>query len=206
MTETTNSNTMIEKIADISISTVVEEQQQQLASSSHPAAFDSAACRSSSFAVGDFDPTKAQQLGGHSENSEGDNIDNSTSSHYQHCEEDDLDNLIPVDERLPHNRRHAGQHPELRSVCVMDCHKEDEIVPNDDQAFHLENECFVGKVMLLMRTPDVDNHRDPNILGPVQREVSEYFKGKKRRYVHVLYINNILCLSTRLLLYDAELR
>ena len=180
-----------------------EPQQPTLSSSSScPRPLDSTACRSSSFAVGEFVPSTGTEPGSEHSEEEEDTTNNSmmdnsynnddknsatttasstTRTSLFGAAEDDLDNLIPVDERLPYYNSHVGQHPELRSVSVMDCQKEAEIVPNSDQPFHLENECFVGKVMLLMRTPDVDHHRDPNVLGPVQREVSEYFKGKKRR-------------------------
>lgn len=195
--------------ADNSTSLVVEttsppEQQppQQSSSSSY--------CRSSSFAVGDFSPPSAEEEDG-SEHAEDYTDTTSTGMMMNGDDEpeevDDLDDLVPVDERLPFTS-HAGQHPELRRVCVMDTQKEREIVPNSDQAFVLENECFAGKVMLLMRTPDVDHPRDPNILGPVQRDVSEYFKGKKRRCVctvrelnlrrDVINVHRVLCLHSML--------
>jgi Protein of unknown function (DUF1769) len=87
---------------------------------------------------------------------------------------------------------HVGQHPALNTVCVMDCMRKTRIVPNSDHAFPLSNDCFDGHVMLLMRTPDVDkteavgggngNNSDRSALGPVQRQVSDYFSGKKRRF------------------------
>ena len=76
---------------------------------------------------------------------------------------------------------HAGQHPALKTMCVILTSKNQRIVPNH-QAYEFENEVFYGKVMLLVRTPDVDNHRDKAELGETARRVSQYMKGKKRRF------------------------
>ena len=110
---------------------------------------------------------------------------------------------------------HEGQHPALYALCVMDCRSERRIVPNANEPFVLDNECFTGTVMLLVRTPDADQpavttsastattttthhhhhhlhlpsiHRrgpDPDlqpVLGETQQRVSQYFRGKKRRF------------------------
>jgi hypothetical protein len=78
---------------------------------------------------------------------------------------------------------HTGQHPELRNMCVMNCANSARIVPNGPPVV-LDNECFEGKVMLLIRTPDVDNAKDPHIstLAETPSRISTYFKGKKRRF------------------------
>lgn len=49
-----------------------------------------------------------------------------------------------------------GQHPELRKVCVVNCQTKTRIVPNSVPD-KLDNECFTGEVLLLLRTPDVDD-------------------------------------------------
>jgi Protein of unknown function (DUF1769) len=110
---------------------------------------------------------------------------------------------------------HEGQHPALSSFCVIDCRTETRIVPNANDVFVLDNDCFTGTVMLLVRTPDVDqpthhlhlphirplrhdgatqnnNNNNNNSssssnssnvwLGPQQQRVSQYFRGKKRRF------------------------
>ena len=97
---------------------------------------------------------------------------------------------------------HEGQHPALYSLCVMDCRSERRIVPNANAPFVLDNECFTGTVMLLIRTPDADQPHLPHIhlpsihrrnggsenlgenlvLGEKQQRVSQYFCGKKRRF------------------------
>lgn len=76
---------------------------------------------------------------------------------------------------------HAGQHPALKTMCVILTSKNQRIVPNC-RAYEFENDVFFGKVMLLVRTPDVDNHRDKAELGETARRVSAYMKGKKRRF------------------------
>lgn len=83
---------------------------------------------------------------------------------------------VPMDE-------HEGHHPALKTMYVVDCAKSTRIVPNGPPV-ELENECFSGKVMLLVRTPDVDNHRDPHREGMHENpsRISKYFKGKKRRF------------------------
>jgi len=170
---------------------VTPDTSSDTASHPHPPPLASS-CRSSSFAVGDFDPKAASSSS--TDLSSPENSEHSSSSaasggvamsnHFSENNEDDLDNLVAVDDRTlqSDNEQHAGQHPALKTVCVVDCNAERRIIPNSDEPFVLENECFVGKVMLLMRTPDVDNHRDPHILGPAQQKVSEYFSGKKRRF------------------------
>jgi Protein of unknown function (DUF1769) len=65
---------------------------------------------------------------------------------------DELDAL----ELLDNDDSHVGQHPALKTMCVVDCDNNTRIIPNGPPAI-LDNECFVGKVMLLIRTPDVDD-------------------------------------------------
>jgi hypothetical protein len=92
-----------------------------------------------------------------------------------------MDDLVAVDEY--EDEEHIGQHPALKTVCVIDTLTEKRIIPNSNQSFALDNECFEGDVMLLMRTPDVDNPREEGVeLGQTQQKVSEYFRGKKRRF------------------------
>jgi Protein of unknown function (DUF1769) len=78
---------------------------------------------------------------------------------------------------------HVGQHPALQAMCVMNTATNTRIIPNGPPAV-LENECFYGRVMLLVRTPDVDEPDDgaDATMGEIPRAVSEYFKGKKRRF------------------------
>lgn len=89
---------------------------------------------------------------------------------------DDLDDLLAVDERDDH----VGQHPALRSMCVIDCGTDTRIVPNGPPAV-LDNDCFTGSVMLLVRTPDVDSG-DTAGMDPGPLAISEYFRDKKRRF------------------------
>jgi hypothetical protein len=95
---------------------------------------------------------------------------------------DDLDNLVAVDEVILVDD-HAGQHPALKQMCVMDCQSRTRIIPNGPPTM-ISNECFEGQVMLLVRTPDVDERQeDPFVqMGDEQNRISQYFKGKKRRF------------------------
>ena len=76
---------------------------------------------------------------------------------------------------------HEGQHKLLKKVSVVDCDTVTEIVPNA-KPMRLENECFSGEVMLLMRTPDVDNSKEAVPSGATPKRISTYFKGYKRRF------------------------
>jgi hypothetical protein len=99
-----------------------------------------------------------------------------------------LDNLVAVGDEAVAVDDHLGQHPSLQSMCVIDCDNDTRIVPNGPPAI-LSNECFEGKVMLLVRTPDVDDDDadcdgdfDKNSMTLEARRVSQSFKGKKRRF------------------------
>ena len=93
---------------------------------------------------------------------------------------EDLENLVAIDDN-PTVDPHLGQHPALKTVCVIDCDKHERIIPNSHVAV-LSNDCFEGRVMLLMRTPDVDDELDTTHLGSTPRRISKFFKGKKRRF------------------------
>lgn len=88
---------------------------------------------------------------------------------------DDFDNLVAVDDD-----DHAGHHPELRQMCVMNCANKTRIIPNSPPTC-LDNECFTGSVMLLVRTPDVDDGSTQG-MDELPLKISNYFKGKKRRF------------------------
>jgi hypothetical protein len=90
---------------------------------------------------------------------------------------------------------HVGQHPALCDLSIMNTQSRLRIVPNGPPT-DLSNECFDGKVMLMVRTPDVDDlehaHAGSNSLEldthsnyqlcTTAQEMSHYFKGKKRRF------------------------
>jgi Protein of unknown function (DUF1769) len=120
----------------------------------------------------------------------------SSISTAQFDDDEDLDNLVAVDDRIQQNpltsnpkHDHYGQHPALETMCVMDCQQKKRIVPNAAAAHVLSNECFEGHVMLLVRTPDVDDlvaNTPPTTpipkLGETPQRVSQYFEDKKRRF------------------------
>jgi hypothetical protein len=76
---------------------------------------------------------------------------------------------------------HAGQHPELIKMCVIDANTMSRIVPNSEPV-KLDNDCFSGEVMLMIRTPDVDEPNSSIPLGENAARISKYMKGKLRRF------------------------
>jgi Protein of unknown function (DUF1769) len=76
---------------------------------------------------------------------------------------------------------HAGQHSKLKMFSVMDCATLNEIVPNGEPTV-IDNECFSGHVMLLVRTPDVDDAKEAVPTLDSAKRISKYFKNYKRRF------------------------
>lgn len=76
---------------------------------------------------------------------------------------------------------HAGQHPALKKISVVDCATENEIVPNA-VPMKLDNDCFSGQVMLLVKTPDVDDAKELKPTGETPARISKYLAGYKRRF------------------------
>lgn len=74
-----------------------------------------------------------------------------------------------------------GQHKALKKVSIVDCATATEIIPNS-RPMQLDNDCFTGQVMLLVRTPDVDSAKEPVPTGETPARISKYFKGYKRRF------------------------
>jgi len=74
-----------------------------------------------------------------------------------------------------------GHHKALRKMSVVNCDTASEIIPNAP-ATTLDNECFSGKVMLLIRTPDVDDPKEPKPTGETPARISNYMKSYKRRF------------------------
>jgi Protein of unknown function (DUF1769) len=76
---------------------------------------------------------------------------------------------------------HAGQHRSLKRLSVMDVTTHTEVVPNAEPVV-IDNECFTGHVMLLVRTPDVDDVKEVPPALDSARRISKYFKAYKRRF------------------------
>jgi len=74
-----------------------------------------------------------------------------------------------------------GHHPELKKMCVIDCATKRRIIPNGEPV-EIDNECFYGKIMLMVRTPDADAKNDATNLKASARRISGYLKPKKRRF------------------------
>lgn len=75
---------------------------------------------------------------------------------------------------------HDGHHPLLHHVCIIDTASQQRIIPNSEPVV-LENEFFTIEVMLLVRTPDVDDGSSTPTL-PRAKATSEYMKGQQRRW------------------------
>jgi hypothetical protein len=76
---------------------------------------------------------------------------------------------------------HDGQHKSLKMLSVMDCVSLNEIVPNAEPVV-IDNDCFSGHVMLLVRTPDVDDHKECAPTLDSAMRISKYFRNYKRRF------------------------
>lgn len=76
---------------------------------------------------------------------------------------------------------HEDQHPNLSRMCVMNTATMQRIVPNS-KPMPLDNECFSGEVFLMIRTPDVDSPKEPKPSLQKAQEISQYLKGRLRRF------------------------
>ena len=76
---------------------------------------------------------------------------------------------------------HAGQHAALKQFCVLDTGSMTEIVPNS-RTIKLENDCFEGQVMFMIRTPEVDDIKEIGPTGDIPKRISKYMKPLKRRF------------------------
>eukprot|EP00542_Grammatophora_oceanica_P020442 CAMPEP_0194038504 /NCGR_PEP_ID=MMETSP0009_2-20130614/10738_1 /TAXON_ID=210454 /ORGANISM="Grammatophora oceanica, Strain CCMP 410" /LENGTH=416 /DNA_ID=CAMNT_0038681023 /DNA_START=162 /DNA_END=1412 /DNA_ORIENTATION=+ len=77
-----------------------------------------------------------------------------------------------------------GQHELLADFSCIDTACGKRIVPNSEP-FPLDNECFSGHVMLMIRTPDVDDPKKsplPSDSPEMAKSISKYMKGRLRRF------------------------
>jgi len=92
-----------------------------------------------------------------------------------------LETAKAVDVIMTAENAFDGQHKALEQVSVVDTSSGVEIIPNSLPT-KLDNECFSGCVMLLIRTPDVDDAQELKPTGATPLRISEYMKGYKRRF------------------------
>lgn len=76
---------------------------------------------------------------------------------------------------------HEGQHPDLHKMCCINAENGERIIPNS-KPVKIDNECFEGEVLLLIRTPDVDQPADSPPSLPMAKHVSDYMQGRQRRF------------------------
>lgn len=72
-------------------------------------------------------------------------------------------------------------HPALEKFYVIDTLKNRRGIPNSLEPFEIENDFFIGKGMLMLRTPDVDDASAPRGT-PENSSVVEFFNDKQRRW------------------------
>jgi hypothetical protein len=108
--------------------------------------------------------------------------DRNNSTNSDHDGVPSHNNYVSQISRNDEDKAFAGQHPLLQSVCVVNCDTGRRIIPNTvpDQ---LDNECFTGQVMLMLRTPDCDDpkERTPD-MGDTALRISDYLQDKARRF------------------------
>ena len=76
---------------------------------------------------------------------------------------------------------HQGQHKDLQTISIFDCRTEKEIIPNSGPV-KIDNECFSGELLFMIRTPDVDDPKETVPDGEAPRRISNHLKGYKRRF------------------------
>ena len=72
-------------------------------------------------------------------------------------------------------------HPALEPYFVMDCVTGQRCMPNSSTPHSLDTEYFTGKMMVLIRTPDVDDPRADKGLSE-NMAVADYLSDKQRRF------------------------
>lgn len=93
------------------------------------------------------------------------------------------DTPIPVTRAAAENARSTSgaclSHPSLEPFYVIDAVTKKRIVPNElDTRYKIDTDYFSGEMMILVRTPDVDDVTNTETLSVA----SKYFRGKKRRF------------------------
>lgn len=89
--------------------------------------------------------------------------------------------VSPSKEQSSPLKDHAGQHPELPKMCIINADTMTRIIPNSEP-FPIDNECFSGHVMMMIRTPEVDQVGANVPLGETPERISQYMHGKLRRF------------------------
>ena len=72
-------------------------------------------------------------------------------------------------------------HPALTPFYIMDHSTGERITPNAEEPFRIENEWFDMEMIVMIRTPDVDDESVPGG-SQANQKVSSYLRGKQRRF------------------------
>jgi len=71
-------------------------------------------------------------------------------------------------------------HPALNPFYIIDCNKVEKVFPNAAEAYKMETDYFSGDMMVLVRTPDVD---DASLASPPGNALAlQHMRGKQRRF------------------------
>lgn len=141
-----------------------------------------------------FDEEEGQPLlarGGVDGGSEEVTLDNKLASKKEngHHVERDLD--LTSLENSAHSATAAGDsqngaqkqqnvHPTLDPYFILDCNRLERVFPNGDTLYKLDTDYFSGEMMVLIRTPDVD---DTSIKSPGANSLAiRHLRGKQRRF------------------------
>ena len=75
-------------------------------------------------------------------------------------------------------------HPALEHLFIMDTSNGRRFVPNSTEPFILDNAIFQGRMLTLVRTPDVDNPHDATLKGTAQHSqlFVPHFTQRQRRF------------------------
>lgn len=77
-------------------------------------------------------------------------------------------------------RLQVNVHPALEPYFIVDCHVIDRVFPNASTMYKLDTDYFSGNMMVLIRTPDVD---DKSLPSPEKNAIAvQHLRGKQRRF------------------------
>ena len=76
--------------------------------------------------------------------------------------------------------KQVNVHPALEPYFVVDSHKVDRVLPNSDAMYKMDTDYFSGDMMVLIRTPDVDDATLPS--PAANASAVQHLRSKQRRF------------------------
>lgn len=90
--------------------------------------------------------------------------------------------LDPYNKSTPSAVEQYNVHPSLERFFIIDVKEGTRVLPNDvDKMHRLDNDLFEGKMLVMIRTPDVDDKNAP-IGDTANRAIARHFHEKQRRF------------------------